>query len=208
MKGWSERLEAFPEGWQRHALPGAEEGAAAAAWLEDRPARGTRYLFGLDGENLWQPYSQARDRVERYASDPQLPGLAVSWLDWKEDDRLLEAGLFEPPLPARCERFVNRQCPLLEPMGHEPDHPECNYWAYPRFEELAPKIELYPEWQRFDCHRFYPLFQANLVIGELAGRLEADWKVVVVTSAEKGEALVREYASLSAEPARFEAVGL
>ena len=195
--------------YERAALPQSRDHVLETlAWLESRPVSGRRFAFGLDERGLWEPYRLARDKVELYSSGPQEKGLALDWLDYDASAALLSAGLYGLSLPARCGRFFNRQCPLLEPMGHEPSHPECNYWAWPRFEELAPKIELYPEWQRFDCHHYYPLFQATLVLGELATALGARWTLAVAGRQEKGAAKLKEYADLTADAGQFEWVNL
>jgi hypothetical protein len=198
-------IETLGPDFERAALPSDRDHAGRVlAYLETNKPLGLRFAFGMDGEHLWEPYRVARDKVERYAEGPQLDGLQIDWLDWDEKSKTLAAGFYDPILPARCERFTNRQCPLLEPMGHEPSHPECNYWMYPRFEELAPKIELYPEWQRFDCHQFQSLFQANMVVGELAQSLGAAWKVIAAHVDEKAVSQIKQYADLTASPENFE----
>ena len=80
---------------------------------------------------------------------------------------------------------------------------DCNYWAWEGMAALTPKLELYPEWQRFDCHKYYPLFQAHLVGEALAADLGASvtWRVLAKPSVE---ALVKVYAGLSSRPEAFE----
>jgi hypothetical protein len=155
-----------------------------------------------DGK-LWQPWLEAKDRVERYADDPQVPGCEADWLAWDPVRKRVGLGLYDPPLPSRCDRFVGRQCPFMVGSGAEPSHPECNYWVSPRFEALVPKLELNPEWQRFDCHRYYALFQNHLCLAELAASLEASWELKVCVSSARQESEVREYAKLTAHPERF-----
>ena len=191
--------------WERGAFHQDEDHRnKVLAWLEENPSSFEVYPFGMEGDSLWGPYKTARDKVELYPEGPQLEGLRLDWVSWDAAKKELRAGLLHPSIPSRCPRFAARECPLLAPMGHEPTHSECNYWAYPRFEEFAPKIELYPEWQRFDCHRYYQLFQATLVLGELAANLNAQWKLDIITiTEEKKGRMIAEYAALCAAPENF-----
>ena len=160
------------------------------------------YAEGREGAALWAPYQAAKDRVERYPSDPQEPGCLVSLIRHDEAESLLEIQLQGLALPSSCPRFASRACPRMEPMGHEPAHATCNYWDYARMEEAAPKVELYPEWQRFDCHKFYPLFQAHLVGFELAAALGCRLRIVVPGADAK---LLSAYAALTSDIHAFSA---
>lgn len=88
-------------------------------------------------------------------------------------------------------------------MGHENEHETCNYWDWDRMLEAAPGIELYPEWQRFDCHKYYPLFQNHLVGEALAQRLKAAPRWVVRTDKPDDVKMLRVYASFSSRPEAF-----
>jgi hypothetical protein len=88
-------------------------------------------------------------------------------------------------------------------MGHESAHAECNYWSWHGMLEAAPGVELFPEWQRFDCSRYYPLFQLHLCGTALAQILGAKARWVFHAPAEVLAAL-RGYAALSSRPEAFE----
>lgn len=148
----------------------------------------------------WEPWLRAKETVERYAEDPQEPGAEVTLIRHDGEANLLELRLDGLKLPAACPRFASRACPRMESMGHEPSHAECNYWAWPRMQEFAPGIELYPEWQRFDCHKYYPLFQAHLVGAALASDLGCRLRMVVPLADPK---LLAVYASFSSDPSIF-----
>jgi hypothetical protein len=152
---------------------------------------------------LWEPFQKAKDKVELYPTEPQVPGCEADWLFWDPKARRVELGLFKPALPSRCGRFVDRQCPLMLGSGAEPNHPECNYWVYPGFSSLVPGLELNPEWQRFDCHRYYVLFQCHLVVAELAKGLGAGWCLKVVVEDAKQAAEVEAYGKLTSSPEAF-----
>lgn len=158
---------------------------------------------GRDGGSLWAPYAKAKDAVERYAQDPQEPGCQVDLLRYEPGKRRLDLYLLNLALPSKCPRFASRACPKMEPMGHEPRQATCNYWDYPRMNDFAPGIELYPEWQRFDCHKFYPLFQLHLVGEELAAGLGAEAFFTLLSPEPAHEKLVSSYAALSSRPAAF-----
>ena len=70
-------------------------------------------------------------------------------------------------------------------------------------EALTPKLELYPEWQRFDCHKYYALFQAHLVGEELALSLSARPSFLIFSARAEDEKLVQAYASLTSRPEAF-----
>lgn len=161
------------------------------------------YPRGRDGEALWGPYAAAKRAVERYPEGPQEPGCEVSLIRHDAAQGVLEMLLEGLSLPSACPRFAGRACPRMEPMGHEPSHASCNYWDYPRMQEFAPGIELYPEWQRFDCHKYYPLFQAHLVGAELAGRLGCRLRISAPSADPK---LLAVYASFSSDPSAFSSV--
>ncbi len=206
---WRERMAGAGE-WERGALPGdGEDREACLAFLEGLRLSGESRVFpwGLDprasGLALWEPYRQARDRVERYAEDPQEPGCRVDWLIWDPRARWLALGLLRPALPSSCPRFASRRCPLMTGSGAEPSHPECNYWASEGFSGRVPGLELNPEWQRFDCHRHYRLFQCHLVLEELAASLGAGWTLQVLCREARQRALVLEYAALTSRPDWF-----
>lgn len=151
---------------------------------------------------LWEPYRLAKEKVERYPEDPQEEGCQLKMIRYDEVAKQLE--LYSGPLklPSRCPRFSERACPRMAPMGHEPSHESCNYWDYSGMLEAAPGIELYPEWQRFDCHKFYPLFQLHLVAYELGKRLGASWRLILEGADPKQ---VKSYAALSSDPQAFKA---
>jgi len=158
------------------------------------------YPGGREGAALWAPYQAAKDKVERYPQDPQETGCGVALIRHDAEAGLLEIRLEGLRLPSACPRFASRACPKMEPMGHEPSQATCNYWDYPRLEEAAPRLELYPEWQRFDCHKFYPLFQAHLVGFELAAALSCRLRVRAPGADPK---LLAVYASLTSDPDAF-----
>ncbi len=159
------------------------------------------YPLGRDEHDLqWEPYGDAKEAVERYPEGAQEPGCEVSLIRHDAKKKLLEIHLKGLALPSACPRFAGRACPKMEPMGHEPTHETCNYWDYPRMAEFAPKLELYPEWQRFDCHKFYPLFQAHLVGSELAATLGCKLRIIAPDADAK---LLAAYATLSSDPASF-----
>jgi hypothetical protein len=161
------------------------------------------YPLGMDGGQLWQPYARAKRVVEHYPEEPQEAGCEVSLIRHDPSAELLELHLQGLRLPSACPRFASRACPRMESMGHEPSHSSCNYWDYPRMAEFAPGLELYPEWQRFDCHKYYALFQAHLVGAELASALGCRLRLV---APDADAALLGVYASLSSDPSSFLAV--
>jgi hypothetical protein len=160
------------------------------------------YPLGRDGAGLWAPYAAAKDAVERYPQDPQEPGCEVSMIRHDPQAGLIEFLLSGLKLPSQCGRFASRACPRMAPMGHEASHESCNYWDYPRMQEFAPRLELYPEWQRFDCHKFYPLFQAHLVGSELASALKCRLRVIAPDTELR---LLSAYAALCSDPSAFSA---
>jgi hypothetical protein len=162
----------------------------------------TRFEQGMEGDQLWAPYLAARDEVERYPIGDQETPSALDYIEWDEEARLLTLGL-SLSLPSRCPRFAQRSCPRMIPMGHENDHETCNYWDWPGMSAVAPGIELYPEWQRFDCHKYYPLFQNHLVGEALAARLRAVPRWVVKTPRSEDEKMLKVYAGFSSRPEAF-----
>lgn len=202
---WLRWLETLPTDFGRHAIPAdpqrRKQAALAMAEL-DLPHQ-ELYPWGLEaGHRLWEPWAVAREQVEHYAQDPQEPGAQA---DWIIHDR--EAGTVTlatlAPLPSRCARFARRECPRMAPMGHEPSHEECNYWAWPGMAAAAPGVELYPEWQRFDCHKYYPLFQLHLCGTALAASLQAELRIQVHGQDAALPKLLEVYAGFSATPAAF-----
>ncbi|MES2201256.1 MAG: hypothetical protein V4498_03305 [candidate division FCPU426 bacterium] len=162
------------------------------------------YPGGREYEALWAPYALAKDTVERYPEGTQEPGCEVALIRYDEAAGLLEFHLRDLVLPSRCPRFASRACPRMEPMGHEPAQVTCNYWDYPRMQEFAPGIELYPEWQRFDCHKYYALFQAHLVGEELARQLGAESRFICSGPNPGSAKLLAVYAGFSSRPTAFE----
>jgi hypothetical protein len=158
------------------------------------------YPDGMEAGALWQPYAQAKRTVELYPEGPQEPGCEVSLIRHDPEAAALEFHLGQLKLPSACPRFASRACPRMEGMGHEPSHPSCNYWDYPRMVEFTPGLELYPEWQRFDCHKYYALFQAHLVGAQLALDLACRLKVLARVSDRR---LLEAYASLTSDPSSF-----
>jgi hypothetical protein len=152
----------------------------------------------------WAPLLQAKAKVENYPDAPLAdePGAQITQILYDQGSAKLQLRLQGQRLPSRCPRFSSRACPRMAPMGHEPSHGSCNYWDYPRMEALLPRLELYPEWQRFDCHKYYCLFQSHLVGEELALSLGAQASFVWVGRPEE-EALLKAYASLSSRPEAF-----
>ncbi len=205
-----ESLNALSADWQRGALVDSRRRASVSAILSDValvPGR-DYYPFGLDPASaspvLWEPYQAARDLVELYPSDPQENGCQLAWILHDPAHAGIEIALLDPGLPSKCSRFATRACPRMAPMGHEPTQEECNYWQWAPMQEHAPQIELYPEWQRFDCHKYYPLFQAHLVGEALAKSLRAV-AIFAVYSADPADAkLVESYARLTSRPYAFQ----
>lgn len=159
----------------------------------------TRFEKGLQGSELWPPYLAARNEVELYAEGPQEPSSELAYIEWDEAAGTVTLGL-DLSLPSRCPRFATRTCPKMIPMGHENEHETCNYWDWPRKDEVAPNIELFPEWQRFDCHKYYPLFQAHLVGEALAFELQASVCFIACTPGPQDAKLVQMYASFTSRP--------
>lgn len=207
---WLRWLQRLPPELGRQAIPADPQRRAQAAErmaLLDLPHQ-ELYPWGLEaGHRLWEPWAEAREAVEAYPDGPQEAGAQA---DWIVHDR--EAGTVTlatlAPLPSRCGRFAARQCPRMEPMGHEPSQAECNYWAWPGMAEAAPGIELYPEWQRFDCHKYYPLFQLHLCGVELGRRLKAQPRFEAWSSDPALPKLLAVYAGFSASPEAFSAQAL
>jgi hypothetical protein len=151
----------------------------------------------------WAPYLQAKQRVESYPQGQQEPGCEIALIRHDPEAALIEFHLKNIKLPSACPRFASRACPRMAPMGHEPAQETCNYWDYPRMAELSPGLELYPEWQRFDCHKYYALFQAHLVGEELALSLGALPKFVLHGSRPEDEKFLKAYAGLTSRPEAF-----
>jgi hypothetical protein len=161
-----------------------------------------RFEGGRDGSGLWEPYLAARNEVELYPQGSQEPPSELAYLEWDEDTKTLTLGL-DLTLPSKCPRFAQRACPRMIPMGHENEHETCNYWDWARKDEVAPNVELFPEWQRFDCHKYYPLFQNHLVGEALAKRLGATPRWVVRTAKPDDEKMLRVYAGFTSRPEAF-----
>ncbi len=205
---WLRWLDTLPADFGRHAIPSDPERRATAARLMaalDLPHQ-ELYPWGLEaGHRLWEPWAAARETVEQSAG-PTLEAGAQA--DWILHDR--EAGTVTlatlAPLPSRCARFSAWQCPRMAPMGHEPAAQECNYWAWEGKDPAAPNVELFPEWQRFDCHRYYPLFQLHLCGTALAQALGAELKIEMHQQDASAKAF-GVYAGLTATPEAFHFVG-
>ena len=161
-----------------------------------------RFAKGQDGAELWAPYLAARNEVELYPSGEQEPSSTLAYIDWDEASQTVTLGL-ELVLPSRCPRFGNRACPRMIPMGHENEHETCNYWDWPDKDAVAPNIEIFPEWQRFDCHKYYPLFQNHLVGEALAKRLGAKPLWAVHTAKPDDEKMLKVYAGFTSRPDAF-----
>ena len=155
---------------------------------------------GMDGDDLWEPYSRAKWVVEHYPENPQQPGCELSLIRYDPAATFLELHMQGLKLPSSCPRFASRACPRMESMGHEAKHASCNYWDYPHMVEYVPHLELYPEWQRFDCHKYFALFQVHLVGAEMARDLKCTLRLI---APETDAALLKVYASLSSNPLSF-----
>lgn len=201
---WLRWLDTLPADFSRDAIPADPGRRATAARLMaglELPHQ-ELYPWGLEaGHRLWEAWDAARRLVEHYPADPQEPGAQA---DWIIHDR--EAGTVTlatlAPLPSKCGRFARRECPRLAPMGHEPAHETCNYWDWEGKDLAAPNVELFPEWQRFDCHKYYPLFQLHLCGAALAQALKAELRIEV-HGGEGVEKLVAVYAGFTSTPDAF-----
>jgi hypothetical protein len=203
---WLRWLDTLPADLGRRAIPAdharREKAAALMAALE-LPHQ-ELYPWGLEaGHRLWEPWAQARESVEQSAGATEEPGAQA---DWIVHDR--EAGTVTfatlAPLPSRCERFARRECPRMAPMGHEPALEQCNYWAWDGMLAAAPHVELFPEWQRFDCHKHYPVFQLHLCGTALSQVIGAAPRWQHHGDAASGR-LFMAYAALTDHPEFFEA---
>jgi hypothetical protein len=199
--------------WARTLGPSYERGALdcsdgalerTAAFLKQRrwPAGASIYPWGLDSGRLWEPWRAARDTVESLPEDPQEPGAQADYLLYDREAASITLGKIGAWKPG-CARLYARECPRMIPMGHESPHADCNYWAWPGMVQAAPDLEFFPEWQRFDCSRYYPLFQLHLCGEALALILGAQPRWVFHAPPEAGPAL-RAYAALSSRPGAFE----
>lgn len=201
---WLRWLDKLPADLGRHAIPAdharREKGAALMAALE-LPHQ-ELYPWGLEaGHRLWEPWAQAREVVE--ALDLSAEAAQADWILHDREANTVTVALLAP-LPALCPRFSRRQCPRMTPMGHESEQGDCNYWAWDGMAALTPGLELYPEWQRFDCHKYHPLFQAHLCGAALAQGLKAELRVEVYgTDGEAGKKLIDVYAGFTSTPAAF-----
>jgi hypothetical protein len=199
---WLAALDKLPDGFQRHAVPAdrARREAAGALMARLDPGPADLYPWGLEASHrLWEPWSQARDQVE--AAEPAEPGAAVDYILHDPDAGTLTLGLVGA-LAGGCPRFGRHACNKLTPMGHENQRETCDYWDWPAMAGLTPGLELYPEWQRFDCHRYHALFQAHLcgaALGALV-KCRVDWVWHGPAGAEKR---LGAYAGLTDTPGAF-----
>lgn len=203
---WLRWLTTLPPDLGRRAIPADSRRRETAAQLMaqmDLPHQ-ELYPWGLEaGHRLWQPWDEARQSVEAYADGPQEAGAQADWIIHDREAATVTLASLAP-LPSQCARFSARACPRMAPMGHESEHADCNYWAWPGMAAAAPGLELYPEWQRFDCHKYYPLFQLHLCGTALAQALKAELCIEVWGSAGIEERLAT-YAGFSHAPQAFHA---
>jgi hypothetical protein len=201
---WLKWLDHLPADLERHAIPSdharRERGAVLMAGLS-LPHQ-ELYPWGLEaGHRLWEPWAEARRTVE--ALDLEAEAAQVDWILHDREAGTVTLALLAP-LPAVCPRFSRRECPRMVPMGHESEKADCNYWAWEGMSALTPGLELYPEWQRFDCHKYHPLFQVHLCGAALAKAVRAELKVEVFGSdLEAGKKLLDVYAGFTSMPGAF-----
>jgi hypothetical protein len=191
-------------GYQREALApcfGDAEPAQRVLESLEVPGGAALYPWGLDSGGLWEPWRRARESVEALPRDPQEAGAHTDYIVHDPAAGVVTLGKVGP-WRSGCPRLESRSCPRLAPMGHESAHEECNYWAWPGMAAAAPGVELFPEWQRFDCSRYYPLFQWHLCGEALAGLLgvEPRWRLHAPGAEERG---LLAYAALSSRPRAF-----
>jgi hypothetical protein len=208
-EAWLRWLEQLPPELGRRAIPADPERRAAGARLMaglELPHQ-ELYPWGLEaGHRLWEPWAAAREAVEAYPSGKQFPGAQADWIIHDREAATVTLATLAP-LPSQCGRFARRECPRLAPMGHEPVQETCNYWDWEGKDRVAPNVELFPEWQRFDCHKYYPLFQLHLCGAALAQALNAELRI----EAHGGEAmgkLAAVYAGFTSSPDAFSTLSL
>jgi hypothetical protein len=200
---WLASLKKLPAGFEREAVPvdpaRREAAADLLAQMDQDPA--DLYPWGLEAAHrLWAPWAQARQEVE--AAEPAEPGAAVDYILHDPEAGTVTLGLVGD-LGGGCPRFGRHACNKLIPMGHENERESCDYWDWPGMEALTPRLELYPEWQRFDCHKYHGLFQAHLC-GVALGRIvkcEPNWVWHGPAGAQKRLGV---YAGLTNAPDKFE----
>jgi hypothetical protein len=174
----------------------------SAACLEGlNPSSDGFYPWGLDETGLWEPWARAREAVERLPGPLQEAGVRVDYLFHDAQARTVVLGRIGLEKPG-CPRFAARECPRMVSMGHESPHSDCNYWMWDGMADAAPEVELFPEWQRFDCSRYYPLFQLHLCGEALAGLLGCipSW---VIHAPPESLKFLRGYAALTSRPDAF-----
>ncbi len=143
--------------------------------------------WGPENAQLRERWQKSCQLVENYSQEPQPQGAQADYL--KLNDGRLSV-IYLGVISAGCARFRERACPRMIPMGHEYEHETCNYWDWKGFIETLPDFELYPEWQRFDCHKFYALMALTLVGLQCASELGAEFKLLwLSSSAEDAKAL-------------------
>jgi hypothetical protein len=201
---WLTRAQALGADYERGALDlaGGRVAAVLAVLGTLAPSPGTAlYPWGLDGDHLWEPWERARQAVESLPQDPQERGAQADYILHDAAAGLLVLGKVGPWRPG-CPRLESRACPRMAPMGHESPHAECNYWGWRGMAQAAPGVELFPEWQRFDCSRYYPLFQIHLCGEALAAELKAEarWSVHGPAAWLKG---LSPYPALTSRPGAF-----
>jgi hypothetical protein len=201
---WLKRAEGLAADFERHAVD-RREGALArtAAFLEGIavPAGAELFPWGLDEGRLWDPWRRAREAVERYPQDPQTAGAQADYILYDAGAGTVTLGKVGAWSPG-CPRFEARACPRMAPMGHESPQQDCNYWSWAPMAAYAPDVELFPEWQRFDCSRYYPIFQLHLCGENLADLLEAEPRWVLHAPEEARKSL-QGYAALTSRPEAF-----
>lgn len=143
----------------------AQAAALAASW-------------GPEDPQLRAAWQQACRLVESYPGPPQPQGAQADYLRLQQG-RL--SVVYLGGIAAGCARFRERACPRMIPMGHEYAHETCNYWDWKGFSQALPGFELYPEWQRFDCHKYYALMALSLVGLECAQSLGAEFRLLWMT---------------------------
>jgi hypothetical protein len=206
---WLDWLARQPENLERGAVPTDPQRRRLAAlkMASLQLPHQDLYPWGLEaGRRLWEPWARAREAVE--ALDLAAESAQVDWIIHDQDTSTVTLATLAP-LPSACPRFGRRECPRMVPMGHESALGDCNYWAWEGFAAALPGLELYPEWQRFDCHKFHALMQVHLCGLDLARRLKARLQIEVWSQDREATGkLVEAYAQMAADASLFCVRGL